>query len=289
MTKTLTVKNYLEERKEWVEERLKKYLPPETPDNVLTSAMRYAVLTPGKRIRPIVMIATAELLGAPLSRIYPAACAVEFLHTYTLVHDDLPSMDDDALRRGIPTVHKKFGEATAILAGDALQALAFEVLSKSAESSISPQSVLAVTTEIAEAVGWNGVVGGQQWDMMPPAGVDAAQIIREIHAKKTMALFRAAVRSAAIMSEADNIHMARLTRFAEHFGRIFQIRDDILDQETEAKERPLHALPAVVGAAATLKEFEREIGFCNESISPYGSAAESLRGLIDFLAEGVTS
>ena len=125
MTKTLTIEQYLDERKVLLDETILRHLPEENPSDPLTSAVRYAVLTPGKRIRPILMLATAEFLGAPPERVLSAACAIEFLHTFTLIHDDLPAMDNDDLRRGIPTVHKKFGEATAILAGDALQAPAF--------------------------------------------------------------------------------------------------------------------------------------------------------------------
>lgn len=221
---------YLAERRARVEARLLGCLPPQgTRPAVLTEAMRHAVLSGGKRLRPVLCLAAAEAVGGGAAEALPAACAVELLHTYTLVHDDLPCMDDDALRRGLPTVHAKYGEAVAVLAGDALQALAFEVLAREA----APGRAARLVSELAAAAGAAGVVGGQAEDIAC-AGAPTHAAIEYVFRHKTADLFRAAARLGAIAAGASDADTERLTAFAENLGVAFQVVDDILDA-AEAK------------------------------------------------------
>lgn len=233
---------YLAETRQKVEAGLDSQLPAaETRPRVLHEAMRYAVFSGGKRLRPILCIASAEAVGAdPGSAILPAV-AVELLHTYTLVHDDLPSMDDDAERRGIPTCHVAFGEANAVLAGDALQTLAFEVLARVPGSeSFPPQSLLL---ELAGAAGSRGVVGGQVEDIRLGGHPATPGDIDFVHLHKTADLFRASVRMGAMAGGASGEQLAALTSFAVDLGLAFQIADDLLDMEEStgpAGDPPVH-------------------------------------------------
>jgi farnesyl diphosphate synthase len=217
------------ERSETVLERL---LPePETPPQRLHQAMRYAVLGNGKRMRPLLVYATGALLGAPVETLDRPAAAVELVHAYSLIHDDLPAMDDDDLRRGRPTCHKAFDEATAILAGDALQCLAFEVLLESDH----PEPVrLAMLRTLAMASGTRGMAGGQAIDIAATGQrLDLGQL-ETMHRMKTGALIRAAVRLGTIVAAADDAVAEALDHFADSLGLAFQIRDDLLDVEGTA-------------------------------------------------------
>lgn len=214
-----------------IDEALRLYLPPVGGyPPVIHEAMRYSVFAGGKRIRPALTLAAAAAVGCAERRVLPAACAVELIHTYSLIHDDLPAMDDDDLRRGKPTNHRVFGEATAILAGDALFTLAFELLARCArDGGFKPQQVLQTVEEVAIACGTSGLIGGQVTDILSPTrGVDEAGL-EFIHRAKTGALFRAAVRVGAILGEATPSELRRLSDFAEFFGLAFQIADDVLD------------------------------------------------------------
>ncbi len=212
-----------------VNQQLEKCLPKESdPPHVLHQAMRYAVLGDGKRIRPILVYTTGEALGVPLERLDSPACAVELIHSYSLVHDDLPAMDDDDLRRGRPTCHKAFDEATAILVGDAVQALAFSELANDSANTLHRR--IAMIQLLAECTGSQGMVGGQAIDL---ASVDkklSKEEIEHMHRLKTGALIKASVLMAAIADHTNNSETYNhLARFAECLGLIFQIRDDILD------------------------------------------------------------
>jgi geranylgeranyl diphosphate synthase, type II len=193
----------------------------------LIDAMRYATLGGGKRIRPLLTCATATSLGVDVANALAPACAVEFMHAYSLIHDDLPSMDDDDLRRGRPTVHIAFNEATAILAGDALQALAFETLLD--DVTVPPAARLDMVRVLARAVGWQGMVGGQAFDMDATGRAISVDALERMHRGKTGALLCASVELGAIASGADDRQRAALCDFGAALGLAFQIVDDLLD------------------------------------------------------------
>ena len=218
-----------------VNRQLEKLLPGEfNPPSKLHQAMRYAVLSNGKRIRPILLYATGEALGVPPDRLDSPASAVELIHSYSLIHDDLPAMDDDDLRRGRPTCHKAFDEATAILAGDAIQALAFSVLANDIAN--SPERRIAMIQLLAECTGSQGMVGGQAIDL---ASVDKRlneEEIQNMHRLKTGALIKASVLMAVTANQTEDTEtIGRFTRFAELIGLAFQIRDDILDIQSDTE------------------------------------------------------
>jgi geranylgeranyl diphosphate synthase type II len=221
-----------------IDEALHSYLPPasEAPP-VIHEAMRYSVFAGGKRLRPALTLAAAQAVHAPERLVLPAACAVELIHTYSLIHDDLPAMDNDDLRRGKPTSHRVFGEAVALLAGSALFALAFEVLAGCRrDGAIAPDRTLTVLEELSAACGTAGLIGGQVLDVTSVFRTVGEAELEALHRAKTGALFRMAVRSGAILGGAGPGRLERLTAFAEHFGLAFQITDDILDVTGQAEQ-----------------------------------------------------
>lgn len=224
--------HYMEDKRPRIDATLDRVLPPEdeTPC-ALHRAMRYSVFSGGKRLRPILCIAAAEALGGDESRCLPAAAAVELLHTYTLIHDDLPAMDNDETRRGRATCHVVFGEAGAILAGDALQALAFEVLASLPPPRATPTGELV--RELAAAAGSRGVVGGQSEDISATRADTDEKRVSFVHRHKTADLFRAAVRIGALVSGARPPMLKTLTAYAVNLGLAFQIADDLLDAGPE--------------------------------------------------------
>jgi len=200
-------------------------------DGRLEQAMRYAVLGGGKRLRPLLVYASGQACGVPLARLDPAACAVELIHAYSLVHDDLPAMDDDDLRRGRPTVHRAFDEATAILAGDALQSLAFEVVAGGVAAGLPAEVVLAQSLELARASGAAGMAGGQALDLALVGGAPDIDILSRMHGLKTGALILAAVRLGASAAALDDpVRTSALERYGRDLGLAFQIQDDVLDE-----------------------------------------------------------
>jgi geranylgeranyl diphosphate synthase type II len=224
---------YLDGRKRHIEEHLFACLPvAETRPALLADAMRHAVLSGGKRLRPILCLASAEAAGGNAAAALFPACSVELLHTYTLVHDDLPCMDNDLLRRGQPTVHAKYGEALGVLTGDALQTLAFETLARTPEG--RPGTVARLVIELAASTGAAGVIAGQVEDIRF-ATAPTRNIIDYVFQHKTADLFRAAARLGAIAAGASEPALARLSAFADHLGFAFQIIDDLLDAK-EAKD-----------------------------------------------------
>ena len=233
------LETYLAERRRMVDAAMDERLPQESePPHTLHRAMRYSVFSGGKRLRPILCLASAEAVAASptiLDRAMLSAMGVEFFHTFTLIHDDLPSMDNDDMRRGRPTCHIVFGEATAILAGDALQALAFEVTADARLAPELPPNRLVV--ELAQAAGSRGVVGGQVEDLAANAETPAEHIAF-IHRHKTADLFRAAVRMGALTANADTSRLTALTDYGMALGLAFQITDDILDAADLAPGSP---------------------------------------------------
>ncbi|MDW8106016.1 MAG: polyprenyl synthetase family protein [Armatimonadota bacterium] len=224
------LQDYLAPRVALVNRALEAYLAHDQPLlRQLPEAMRYAALGAGKRLRPILCIAAAETAGADAEQVLPTACALELIHAFSLVHDDLPAMDNDRLRRGQPTVWVKYGEAMAILAGDALFAKAFELIARQAE--LSPaERVVAVLRLIAEATGLQGMCGGQAEDILSEGQAVSAEQLRTIHAHKTGALIRASVLSGAILAGATPDQLHALDAYSRALGLAFQITDDILNE-----------------------------------------------------------
>ena len=210
------------------DEALKRYLPnDDIAQKKLYDAMNYSIFAGGKRLRPMIMMMTAKMLGKPEETVLPFACAIEMIHTYSLIHDDLPAMDNDDLRRGKPTNHKVFGEATAILAGDALLTKAFEVAAKYGVKCASSDRVIKAISHLASAAGSEGMVGGQVIDIF--AGLDNLEELKNMHALKTGALIRASGVIGAILSGADDSQQGAIDRYCYNLGIAFQIQDDILD------------------------------------------------------------
>jgi geranylgeranyl diphosphate synthase type II len=217
--------SYLERKKTEIDAMLDSYLPHnDRYPHTLHKAMRYSVMAGGKRIRPILAMATYEICdGKDEEIINPVACSLEIVHTYSLIHDDLPCMDDDDFRRGIPTLHREFNEAAAVLAGDALHVLAFQLAARSGS--------IEVIQELAEAIGTSGMLGGQIADVEAEGKENSLDHIKYIHTHKTGALIRASVRIGAILAGADEDSLKQLSEYGEKIGFAFQIIDDILDIE----------------------------------------------------------
>ena len=257
-------------------------------DSRLQSAMRHATLIGGKRMRPLLVYATGDLLSANMAALDAPASAVELIHAYSLVHDDLPAMDDDALRRGQPTVHVAFDEATAILAGDALQALAFQQL---AEATLPAEARIAMVRELAIASGAAGMCGGQALDIDATGrgGGISLDELQRLHALKTGALLRCAVRLGAIASGADDHARAALDRYADALGLAFQIRDDLLDIESDSATLGKTAgkdlaqnkatFPALMGIEASRAKLSELAKVMHASLAPFGDAAVVLAQL----------
>ena len=276
-----------------VERELDRWLPADTQvPQRLHAAQRYAVLGPGKRIRPALVYATAETLGVPLERVDAAACAVELIHAYSLVHDDLPAMDDDDLRRGRPTCHRAYDEATAILAGDSLQVLAFQVLAVHPGIPDDASRVRMIAT-LAAASGTAGMAGGQALDLAAEGRHLTLPEIEQVHALKTGALIRASVLMAAHASGGTPRIVAALDDFAAHIGLAFQVQDDILDIEgdasligkpvgsDEAREMPTY--PAVAGLTAAKTRVAGLHAAAGAILAREGWTAGPLAGLADWL------
>ncbi len=261
---------------------------------VLHQAMRYAVLGGGKRLRPLLVYATADALGSDGPELDALACAVELIHAYSLVHDDLPAMDNDALRRGQPTCHVAFGEAMAILAGDALQARAFELLASDAAAATRPAILVQMLSVLGQACGAGGMAGGQALDLgAVGCGLTLPELER-MHACKTGALIRASVRLGALAGDADADTQNALDIYASALGLAFQVRDDILDVEGEASvlgktagkdaaaDKP--TFPSVIGMPAARERVAELTASALEAIAPIGERGALLRELAEYSA-----
>ena len=296
MTVGLDFKAYVDTRRAMVDAALDRVLPPESaPPVTIHRAMRYSVLAPGKRLRPILVIAGAEAAGGRADDVMDTACALELIHAYSLIHDDLPAMDDDDYRRGRFTNHKVFGEAVAILAGDALLTLAFRLIAGNAARVAAPDVVGAVVAEVADAAGTGGMVGGQVVDIESEGKSIAPEMLDYIHLHKTASLIRAALRVGALLAGGRAELVDAISRAGEALGLAFQIVDDILDVEgslaelgktagsDERKQKAtypsLHGLPASKARARELIEETKRL------LIPLGPAAGPLRALADYVLE----
>ena len=277
------------------EAALERVLPPAaTPPAGLHEAMRYAVLGGGKRVRPLLVYAAGEVVDAPTGALDAAAAAVELIHAYSLVHDDLPCMDDDALRRGKPTVHVAYGEATAMLVGDALQALAFESVCTALSAGAPAEGVVRMNAELAQAAGSLGMAGGQAIDLDAVGRQLDLAALEDMHRRKTGAMLRVSVRLGALCGPAlAPRHLAALTRYGEAVGLAFQVVDDILDVEGDAAtlgktagKDSAHDKPTYVsllGVAESRRMANALLDEARAALEPLGPSARRLRELAELI------
>lgn len=286
------MKTELEERIKIIDAALEEYLPErDNPQKVIYDAMRYSLFAGGKRLRPMLMMETAKMCGADWETVKPFACALEMIHTYSLIHDDLPAMDDDNLRRGLPTNHIKFGEDVAILAGDALLNKAFEVAASGNYN--NPAQAIKAISVLAESSGTEGMVGGQIVDLASEGKEIELSALQYIHLLKTGAIIRSACVIGGIMSGADEKHIEAIDTFARNLGVAFQIRDDILDvvgNEAELgkpigsdAEMDKNTYVTIVGlekAKELVSEYSEK---AKAALELFGDKAEFLLKLTDYL------
>jgi geranylgeranyl diphosphate synthase type II len=288
----------IEERRRLVDTALDRALPSETAwPETIHRAVRYSLFAGGKRIRPVLVLASAEAVGGAIEDALPLACAVEMIHTYSLVHDDLPAMDNDDLRRGRPTNHKVYGEAIAILAGDALLTHAFQHLAQLPEH--APESAvrrrLAATAILAEACGTTGLVGGQVMDLESEGKSVPAEALERLHRAKTGALLSACVRGGAVLGGASSGEIAHLTRYASAIGLVFQIVDDILDvtesaaqlgktagKDVQAQKATYVSVHGIEPARAMAAELLQQ---ALDAVTPLGDRAALLAGIARLIVE----
>lgn len=292
----MDLKSYLKEQCARIDTALDTFLPKESelPHSLHTS-MRYSVFAGGKRVRPILMLAACQAVGGSTERAIPAACAMEMIHTYSLIHDDLPAMDNDDFRRGNPTNHKVFGEAIAVLAGDALLTEAFKLVSDPRHAiGCDPNARLAVIHEIATCAGSYGMVGGQVVDMESEGKPDIdLPVVQYIHTHKTGALIKASVVAGALLGGADEQKLIAISRYGEAAGLAFQIADDILDIEGTTEEigkdagsdeaRGKATYPAVMGLAAAKEEAREMMDEAMRALEIFGVEADPLREIATYI------
>jgi len=285
---------YLEEKRRAINEGLDRFLPPANEEPaIIHEAMRYSVFTGGKRLRPILVITAAEVSGGSESRALPTACAVEMIHTYSLIHDDLPCMDNDDFRRGKPTCHRVFGEMVAVLAGNALMSRAFQVIAEEygdSETGGDFSLGLRLVDILAKASGSYGIIGGQVLDMLAEGKtVDITQL-EKIHRRKTGALFTACLEVGGILGGANDAELEALVSYGRKAGLAFQIVDDLLDQEesleTEGDERKGKAsYPLVVGRERSEAMARELIDGAKSALEIFGGRGEMLSSLADFILD----
>jgi geranylgeranyl diphosphate synthase, type II len=283
--------NYLKERQQEVETALDQSIAVIYPEKIYES-MRYSLMAGGKRLRPILCLATCELVGGNAAIAMPTACALEMIHTMSLIHDDLPAMDNDDLRRGKPTNHVVYGEDIAVLAGDALLSYAFEMVTTTKD--VPAPRLLQVITKLAQAVGAAGLVGGQVVDLDSEGKPDITEeTLTFIHTHKTGALLEASVLSGAMLAGAEAADLAKLARYSQDIGLAFQIVDDILDitatQEQLGKTagKDLQAqkatYPSLWGLEASRRKADELVAAAQKELSSWGEKAEALRAIADFI------
>ncbi len=289
----MNLADYLNEQQTKIDEEIDRLVPPETePPSTIHRAMRYSLQAGGKRIRPILCLEAARSVSDQIEGVISAACSLEMIHTYSLIHDDLPALDNDDLRRGKLTCHKVFGEAMAILAGDALLTFAFQVLAELPAT--TPERKTEMIRELATASGTvGGMIGGQVADLEGEGQPPNAELLESIHRAKTGALLRASVRMGAIYAGANPEQGERLTRFGEHVGLAFQIVDDILDVEqpsealgkTAGKDAAQQKItfPAVYGLEQSRNMAREECDLAHQALLPFGDRANRLHQIADLI------
>jgi len=293
----MDIRRYLQEKKEIVDAALERYLPKKEEFTLnLHKAIQHSLFAGGKRIRPILSIASFEAVGGKGERILPFACALEMIHTYSLIHDDLPALDNDDYRRGKPTCHKVFGEAIAILAGDGLLTEAFRLMTNQPPGDFRSSDggvILDLVNEVAQAAGVSGMVGGQVVDVESEGkGVDLPTV-QYIHARKTGAMILASVRVGAKLGGAKGEILNALTRYGESVGLAFQVVDDILNVEGEAALmgkktgsdlfRGKATYPSVLGLEESKKKGRELVRMAVDALKPFGPEADPLREIARFV------
>ena len=290
----MDLKRYLASRQKLIDRALDRYLPKESvKPATIHKAMRYSLFAGGKRLRPILCLAAAETCGGKIDNALPLACAMECIHTYSLVHDDLPSMDNDDFRRGRPTCHKVFGNGIAVLAGDALLTIAFEIVSRARPTRRYNMSILL--REIAVAAGSRKLIAGQVADLQAEGKKTTAVQVRYIHESKTAAILAASVGLGAMSANANPKQLGAITRFGRALGLAFQIIDDILDvtQTTEKLGKSAGkdiaarkaTYPAVFGLERSRAEAKKLTRQAHAALSIFGNKAEALHALANYLLE----
>jgi geranylgeranyl diphosphate synthase, type II len=291
----MTLAEYIALQQKRIDAALDHWVPQESVDPpAIHKAMRYSLFAGGKRVRPLLAIATAEAVTDRAEGIEHAACSLELIHTYSLIHDDLPALDNDDLRRGRPTCHKVFGDAMAILAGDSLLTLAFEVLAK--VPNVDAERRIRLVAELATASGTvGGMIGGQVNDIQGEGQPPTAKLLESIHRAKTGALLRASVRMGAVYAGASEQQFAALTSFGEHVGLAFQIVDDVLDVEQSSEtlgktagkdaQQQKITFPAVYGLDKSRVMAEQEGVAAHAALDMFGTRAQRLREIADLIVQ----
>src|SRR5213080_4074610 len=290
----MNLKAYLRSRQKEIDRALDRYLPkPKTKPTTLHRAMRYSLFAGGKRLRPILCLAAAEACGGKISNALPLACALECIHTYSLVHDDLPSMDNDDFRRGRPTCHKVFGDGIAILAGDALLTIAFEIVSNTRPAPRYDMSSLL--REIAVAAGSQRLIAGQVADLEAEGRDVKRHQLRYIHEKKTAAILTTSVRLGTMSANADPKKLGAITKFGRALGLAFQVIDDILDVTQTSEKLGKSAgkdiaaqkatYPAIIGLEKSRAEAKRLTKQAHAALSTFGAKGDALHALANYLLE----
>jgi geranylgeranyl diphosphate synthase type II len=284
---------YLSESKKLVDDHLEKLLPAEDAEpSTIHKAMRYSVFAGGKRVRPILVLASGESLRGDREILLHLGAGIEMMHTYSLIHDDLPALDNDDLRRGVPTCHKVFGDAMAILAGDALMTRCYQVLADLPK--LSEATRIRIIREVAGATGTvNGMIGGQVVDLESEGKPVSARVLEYLHSSKTGALLRACIRCGALAAGAEEKALNALTEFGDKIGLVFQIVDDILDitssseilGKTAGKDEKVKkaTYPAFYGLEASRKKANDLVALALQDIRDFGEEAETLRSLAQFI------
>ncbi len=292
---------YFESRRKMAEQALNQYMDTTNSNpEIIHEAMRYSVFAGGKRLRPVLVLAGVEILGKRPEIALPTAAAMELIHTYSLVHDDLPAMDDDDLRRGRPTSHKVYGEAIAILTGDALVTKAFELIARNAKiRGVRPQAVPAVVELIAHRAGTFGMIGGQVLDIQVEGGKwrkmpNHTALLSNIHRLKTAALIRASLQAGALLAGATPKQLSALGEYGEKIGLAFQIADDVLDvtadkkklgkRGSDAKNKKL-TFPALYGLDESKRKAQLLVEEAKSALEPFGRQAQVLKQLANYIIE----
>lgn len=295
MTASFDLKAYLNECRALSDAHLKASLPPkETYPAKLYEAMHYSIFAGGKRVRPVLCLAGAEACGGKREAALPVATAMEMIHVFSLIHDDLPAMDDDNMRRGVPTNHRVYGEATAILAGDALLAEAFVVLARLADHGVEPKRVIEIMKDIAMATGAAGMVGGQQADLDAEGKQIDLDSLKRLHRLKTGCLISASVLNGAKTATSDIVKLTALENYGRAVGLAFQIADDILDIEGGEDlgkdigsdvENGKSTYPSVMGLADAKTELGRQLEEALNALKTFGPEATALREIARYVVE----
>lgn len=295
----IDIREYLKERKNLIDRALERYLKEcKQQPQTLYRAMQYGLFPGGKRFRPILTLACGELFGGKHKPLLPFACALELIHTYSIIHDDLPALDDDDLRRGEPATHKVFGEGIALLAGDALLTEAFHLMTRPEVARLlGPALILQLIHEISHAAGVGGMVGGQVVDLEAEGKEVDIATVDYIHVRKTGALIHTAARVGARIGGASPKELRRISRYAEFLGLAFQVTDDLLDADghptttgqTESKDREKGkaTYPSVVGLAAAKGRVQELYQHCLKELEVFGKEADPLRGIAYYVTQRV--